>query len=602
MRIYALVAVAATIAPCAAWAQCNPSPAVKSAIDGLPTQSADETEWHFRQRHDAALEALRARFPDDFFVERTYIEGAWRRDDKKKAIAEYKARHEKNPDDPQVAYLYGLALEGRQSKESIRLFEAALAKKPDFAWPNLSLATIYGMPVFLDKEARLKRAKAFLEACPDTLAGYEQLASVDDKAVLASYALKLRALLAPRTDDDAVGAYRTLWSIEFKAHSPSEYDPLRKQVAEDLKRLRALNRTDKRGWYNTLAAGYKLANDQKQADWAEDEQQRRVPQPWQLASMSKWYKDHQRPNTDDPAGKKRAYYSDLLKQTDAWSKERPKMADIWQSRLGAMEYLDDVPSAEVIAAADTFLKLADDDAGPEGTDAYSIGTVARVLYKKHLQPERVVELVDKDLAKLQIDFAEPMYDAYATKENLADEKFYQTENPVNPLGWKAGALIDMKQAAKAQMALTRMEDGLEALKPLVGDKADYKKEYTVRLAFWWQLKARAAELEGHDQDAMAYYEHALLTRLEAKEPPETGVKDEMADGARQLWTMLGGSNDGWQTWYGRQADILATQNTLTWEDANMPLPAFELTDMKGKTWTQASLKGKTTFLNFWASW
>ena len=76
----------------------------------------------------------------------------------------------------------------------------------------------------------------------------------------------------------------------------------------------------------------------------------------------------------------------------------------------------------------------------------------------------------------------------------------------------------------------------------------------------------------------------------------------MGDGARRLWSKLGGSNEGWQLWYGRQADTLATQATLTWEDANQPLPAFELTDLKGKTWTQASLQGKITFLNFWASW
>jgi hypothetical protein len=32
------------------------------------------------------------------------------------------------------------------------------------------------------------------------------------------------------------------------------------------------------------------------------------------------------------------------------------------------------------------------------------------------------------------------------------------------------------------------------------------------------------------------------------------------------------------------------------------LAAFELADLSGKTWNLASLKGKTTFFNFWASW
>jgi len=602
MRIWVYLALLLAAAPVTLQAQCTPAAAVQIAIDQLPTQSPDETGWAFQQKYDAAVEALRVRFPGDLFVERTYVQSKYRKADKDKVIAEYKSRHEKNPGDVVLTYLYAISLEGRASPESIKLFEASLARAPQFPWPHLGLAGIYGMPVFLNKEEGLKHTKAFLVACPDAFDGYRQLANFDDKSVLKDYAAKLRVLLQPRTDDQAIRAYETLWSVEFKAHPLPEYDGLRKQVADDLKRLRALNRDDKRFWYYTLEQGYKLANDQKQADWANDERQRRLPQAWELASMSKWDKDHPSPNTDDAAAKKRSYYADLLKQTDLWLKERPKMVNIWRDRLAAMQYLDDVSDADITATADTYLKLAIDDAGPDGPDAYDYFTIARVLSRRHLHPEHVVELIEKDLAKVKIDSAEPMYDGYATKENLQDNTFYQTENAVNPIGYEAAAFIQLKQAGKARLALTRMEDALDAVKALVGDKQEYKKDYTTRVAFWWELMARAAELDGHDQDAMAFYEHALLSRLEAKAPPETGIKDEMGDGARRLWSKLGGSNEGWQLWYGRQADTLATQATLTWEDANQPLPAFELTDLKGKTWTQASLQGKITFLNFWASW
>ena len=45
---------------------------------------------------------------------------------------------------------------------------------------------------------------------------------------------------------------------------------VRKQIGEDLQRIRALKREDPRQWYYTLEEGYKLAKDQKQADWAHD--------------------------------------------------------------------------------------------------------------------------------------------------------------------------------------------------------------------------------------------------------------------------------------------------------------------------------------------
>jgi len=606
MRIFALFAFLLAVLPTRMPAQttdwCIPSPAVKAALDQLPIQSPAETRWEFHQKYSAAIQELLTRFPGDLFVQRTYIRSMYRRADKDKVIAEYKARYERSPDDPVVAYLYNMALEGRQSAEAIKILDTALGKNPQFPWPHLGLASFYSTPVFLNKDERAKHVKAFLAACPESLDGYRKLTELDDKDVLAPNAAKLRALLRTRTDVDAIQAYGTLWSIEFKAHPMSEYDALRKQVGEDLKRIRALNREDKREWYYTLAEGYKLANDQKQADSASDERQRRLPEPWELASMSKWYKDHPRPQTDEAADKKRSYYTELLKQTDAWLKERPKMSRIWESRLEAMEHLEDTPATDVETVADEYLKLVTSEAGPDGPAPYEYFTIARVLSKKHLQPERVLELAGKALAQAKVESSEPFWDTYATKENLQESNFYRSLDPITGSGLEAGSYIQLKQTDKARLVLVRMEDELHAADALVGDKAEFKKEYTGRLASWWGLMARTAELQNHEQDAMAFYEHALLERFEAQQMPETGMKDEMADDARRLWTKLGGTNDGWQIWYGSRADKLASQAKLTWEDANEPLAAFELADLKGKTWTQASLKGKVTFLNFWASW
>jgi thiol-disulfide isomerase/thioredoxin len=65
---------------------------------------------------------------------------------------------------------------------------------------------------------------------------------------------------------------------------------------------------------------------------------------------------------------------------------------------------------------------------------------------------------------------------------------------------------------------------------------------------------------------------------------------------------LDGTEGGRQLWYGRRANDLANQVTLTWQKAKQPLPAFELADLSDRPWNLASLKGKVTFINFWASW
>jgi hypothetical protein len=119
---------------------------------------------------------------------------------------------------------------------------------------------------------------------------------------------------------------------------------------------------------------------------------------------------------------------------------------------------------------------------------------------------------------------------------------------------------------------------------------------------YWDRIARLAELQQRKIDAMGFYENALLARLEAKQNPVPGEKDELAENAKKLWSSLGGTSEGWTMWYGRRANELARSVVLRWDEANQPLAPFELVDLNGKTWNVESLKGKVTFLNFWASW
>jgi hypothetical protein len=589
-----------------AWAQsadvCDPAPAVKAALEQLPEQTPTLTNWQFHEQHAAALQALQRQYPGDVFVQRAYIRSMYGRSDKEKVIAEYKARHEQNPYNAQLAYLYGMTLVGRQSPEAIKLFSTALQADPKFPLPQLELVSIYGTPVFLDKEQRVAHLKAFLQACPASLEGYAPLAGIDDKDLQRTYAAKLRTMLESRSDPEAVGAYRTLWALEFKLHPPSEYEPLRKQVGQDLERIRQLKLEDKRQWYSALGEGYKLVNDQKQSDWAQEQMQGRFPTPYSLTAMSKWRKDHEYPSEDAPAEKKHAYFSDLLQQTAQWLKERPNTTFIWMERLDAMEHLEDVPSADVMTAVDQTIKVMMSNAGPEGPDSNDYFNVAEVLTRKHLEPERAVELAQKGLDKWAIESKEPYYDLYATKENLEDNKFYQASSRLQGLEFETDGYVQGKQPDKVQLLLAQMDERLEDFKSLAGDKQERKKAYAGQLAAYWGLMARETELRGRKLDAMAFYENALLTRLDAQQKPETGMKDELADNAHQLWAGLGGTDEGWKLWYARRADALANQATLTWEDANQPLATFEIADLWGKTWNVASLKGKVTFLNFWASW
>lgn len=98
-------------------------------------------------------------------------------------------------------------------------------------------------------------------------------------------------------------------------------------------------------------------------------------------------------------------------------------------------------------------------------------------------------------------------------------------------------------------------------------------------------------------DAVSAAQHEAISAT----PPDR-EKDELAEDAKKLWASLGGTDEAWPMWYGRSANELARLPTLRWDDANEPLASFVLADLNGKTWNLESLKGKITFLNFWAFW
>jgi hypothetical protein len=253
---FLLFACLGAIAPLVSAQICGPSQDVQSALDKVPSyQRADQSKYDFVQARRFAIRALMQRYPGNVFMQRAYI-GAM--PDRLKVIAEYQVLHDQRPDDSYVAYLYGTTLLGRDTPQSIKLFNAALEKSPNFPWPHLQFVSIYSTPNFLDKAKAISHAKAFLSACPAAFEGYSALGELGDNDLIHQAASELRRIIQPRTDPDALGAYATLWSLEFAGHAPSEYDALRKQIAADVARLRDLNLENVRQWWAALQEGYKL--------------------------------------------------------------------------------------------------------------------------------------------------------------------------------------------------------------------------------------------------------------------------------------------------------------------------------------------------------
>ena len=118
---------------------------------------------------------------------------------------------------------------------------------------------------------------------------------------------------------------------------------------------------------------------------------------------------------------------------------------------------------------------------------------------------------------------------------------------------------------------------------------------------------KLAETEGHRAEAVSLYTKAIATAFDARY-----VDPKVMKRARALWDEQGGTQDGWEIATTRlpapnpkppaRTPPRVANGFAAWEKAATALPETSLQDSLGNTWSVSSLKGKTTFLNVWATW
>jgi hypothetical protein len=196
-------------------------------------------------RRRAALSDLIAKYPREVEPQRQLIQMTiwWDREAWPTLREHYRKEAELHPDDPLALYLAGVALMVRDTPTSVSLLETAKATAPpQFPWPVEALAYLHTSGKWANKEKSEAEIEAFFNACPSSTDGGAQwiLAKTGNVALQSRVAVALRVRLAKETSPPRVKDYSTLWSLEFSTRPPQDYDALRKQVREDVKRLESL--------------------------------------------------------------------------------------------------------------------------------------------------------------------------------------------------------------------------------------------------------------------------------------------------------------------------------------------------------------------------
>lgn len=579
---------------------CEPSPAVKEEIKQIDKLFDEDLPFKIRRERQLALfQELVKKYPTDFNVQRRYLEtrtGSFNVD-REALITEYRAQMEKNPNDPIAVYLYMRLLFGRQTKEVINLATKLIQDAPPFPWSHLQLAEIYNTPNFRDPAKFKEHLKLWFEKCPNNMAGFGLLSRSGDKEMMTSAAQRLRARLESSTNNDDLVNWDQLWTLEFKLKTVPEHPKQRELIAEDVTRIRARN-LNTRQWLDALKAGYKQIGDKAGERWADDELARLLPNsPWgRRAVQSRFADEHPYPKGESSDADRQAYHRAVAQVTSEWVKRWPDDEYSWSSRVRSLMALEGTTNSDVEAAYNAYAK-----AHALGGFSYSIPpievSVGRFYLKHNYHLASVPELLLKGFTETE-EFQKSFGSSDLYPRPPGDEggnlKFMRLD------GWPvlAEAYARLKQPEKAQAVLKQLADVTLPKKPPETDAQKRSAAYDQNV--YWQAVAKVAEIEQRKLDALTAYQTALSFRL----TPASG-KDELTDNTRRLWKELGGTDQGWKAYLARNEvskSKLASAELATWDSKNTALPEFELTDLEGRKWSHADLKGKVAFINFWATW
>jgi thiol-disulfide isomerase/thioredoxin len=246
-----------------------------------------------------------------------------------------------------------------------------------------------------------------------------------------------------------------------------------------------------------------------------------------------------------------------------------------------------IPEKDGITALNKFLESVK-DYEPPSFWMWEYVNAGSFLIDRGWHPEHAVELMEEAKKLAEADRVRSLDDDNLSNDQLKDrdEQEAWQRQYINGYTLKAA-----KQAGKPETAL-KLKASIETPPP-PGKK--FQSEY-------WLNRGRFEAIQGHTQDALAYYQLALQTRTEPPKAQRGKLQDDLNDEARALWKAQGGTDAAWAVWSKPIYGGTEQASEGFWEKPTKTLPTFELSDLSGKMWRLKELGGKTVVISVWATW
>jgi thiol-disulfide isomerase/thioredoxin len=495
---------------------------------------------------------------------------------------------ETRPRDPLALTVAAMTLHREDTPRAIQLLEQAQAAEPGDPISALLLAQIYHSGRFKDPEKARSFFEIYAEGCPGFLEWPADLiiSRAASQETQARMARALRQRLERSAEPEDMPSYETLWSLEFRTRPPAEHAAVRQQVAADVERIEKLFPSPDARILEVLQRGAKQAGLPKEETEKINERIRRVAPrsyaAYQLA-WEDWRQRHKEPESHEDAEAwkqwKRAYYAALSEWKDQYP-EQNFLEDDWLS-LGA--------ELKLLVEKQVMARLArriEEKKRRQDFLLWTSLTAATIVLDNQWNAARTLPWMARAWGEAV------RLDEFEQDDTLTDQDRRRRLESGGFRGQVASVWLRAAQAAGERGVPRSLREWVE--RPAPSNPDLLSRHYT--------LRARLAAIEGRRADALAFFQQALLARGKPPGMYRGRRIDPLFDDAKAYFVSSGGSEEAFALWSAPRKSKVEERTGGRWETPEKELPAFELSDMQGRTWRLKDLAGKAVLINVWATW
>ncbi len=570
---------------------CESSPAIRAVQRNLNDQLGSATFEQQLAMREAAYHRAMAVDPQNFRPVRYYLLNLHDQQPEKFAALRQQMAGE-HPEKPVEVLKAVVLFTGSDTPRALQLLDGLVQREPNYASAYLQRAGTYGYSgKYVDKAKAAEALAKFYQLCPSSVdsnaLGYLMRMGSDDLKQSVAQSLRLR--LAASTDAYLLRGYSDIWSLEFSTTPIPEHPKERQQITADLSHLEGLKLQTTAEWLSFLKDGYKQSGASEiQVRSLEDRILREFPHSDEAAELAfdRWDEQHPKPADNATAAEWQRYMRLALAEYQELIQRFPKEHGLAYYLVEWSANVDGISNEDIVRQSESYLENIDLYEGPS---AFTRQLVAATYLKHHIEPLRAFELMAQALRLSDSPRAKAMFEAkdYLKPKDIED----LVRNVAAQREYMVLLYLRACRAASHKEAAEQLKGEVEA-----PPTADAQSQ-----SVYWNSRAVLAEIEGHKTDALAFYQKALFTRDEPK--AQYGkIDDELLTDAKRLWRATEGTEAAFAVW---SQPGETNKNTLAdgrWEKPDKDLPAFELTDLQGKTWKLTALEGKKVLINVWATW